>query len=308
MNVTLTAENQQKTPFINQEALTKNLPLDFKLPLLDEGTLDLTAKDIKELKFDKNDSLQLLAAQIAGRIDAFQFATGIFFDEAQVDYGKEKTAVIPIHGNTHRLKSAFGLDTFYSLLDPPEIERFLSEIKTLPNSEQIGILIDVPFWPHDLFKGIRIFNQNVLPIRIFYEKGDPKLFMPSFSIFHLYNRIVFGDNAVEPYPVVGAITGKQIQEDIVEKHVVGLNLPGTQVLEYADGLHMGRLGFSIHDMYHVLRLGFIPRNHRAAFQRINQVVEDTLQDWEVFSTAKKEGLFYDLSRSRFYLLSNSMVD
>ena len=278
--------------------LTKHIPKDFAFPKLDEALIVTVAQALNQSDFtheifkDKNYPFLLLAAHEKELISTMQFTTGIFISEAMIDYGAERVSLIPLEGNERRFFQGLFLDANTALLDEKQADCFFEKAKKLPSSEQMGIFIDLPEDLDDRYHGILVLNFGAAPVQIFYENGKPKLLVPSFSLLKLFNREAFGDNAVDIYPVLGPITGQYIQNEIDRRHVVGLNIPSSFALDKADGYDMGFLGFSLHDLYHGWRLGYIPKNHRQAFQRINQVITETLQDWEKFTDEKKRGYFF----------------
>ena len=286
--------------------LIRHIPEDFSLPSFSEKQIEAVAQALIQSDFtheifkDKYLSHILFAAHQKGYLSTAQFTTGIFLAEAISDFGYDSVKVLPIDGNEGMLGQSLFLDSYRARLDQAESHDFLSTITSLPNSEKIGILIDLPKKPKELFEGLRLLHSVFAPCQIFYSSHQPVLFVPSFSILKAFLYAAHGENAVEIYPALGKISAKYIQEELDRRHVVNLNLlPSSFALDKADGYKMGHLGFSMHDLYHAFRLSSIPICHRRAFQKIYLVIEETLKNWKGYPTELKKGYYTNFADQDF---------
>ena len=219
---------------------------------------------------------QLLKALGAKRITVDQFATHMTAWAAMSDYGKcavsiEFLSAMPDSFAEKTLRKTFKVGAINSLFTEEKFRAFKLKYSGLPESEKridhISSYNFAPLLP-------RLNHLNALFMLLEYSRMKaPKLHMPSAGMLRLANEVLFGENAVNPIYILDKVTQERIKTDYEQDaHIVGLSFPGIQEFDTADKMHCGRLGFVVHDWYHIYVAGTIPKKHREIHNLLNQTL------------------------------------
>ncbi len=156
----------------------------------------------------------------------------------------------------------------------PRYEECLGKFFRFLNSEQRGllkekmsrsslladrciILVPAPWSPLQyidpmMFRVALATGTNLCPFTgddRFFIEGEKHFVLPAFSL--LRSAFLLGSVPIHLKPVLGEVK----QEDVVADrfafaHVVGLDIRGARLPNVADGHAAGKIGFSVHDIYH----------------------------------------------------------
>ena len=276
-------------PSEEHQRLVEHLPEDFKMPTnLDPKQVELMGRLVRAgdlshpLFLDKQAPFLLLKASEKGLISVSEFTTLMFRHMGQSDFGVDNVGTVSLFHDgvldsqaLEVLREGMNMNSPYSLMTDKKLALFLKEMRSSTATEQNFFLIKLPA-DHKHCPGfLRLLNR--LPdTPQHFIKNNERFYavIPSLTMFQKHLDVVYEGDVVQAIPVLGEITGDKIRSDIDEnRHVVGINFPQTEELHEADGYISLKLGFAIHDLYHVFRLSSIPQSKRDAFVKLRKFVE-----------------------------------
>jgi hypothetical protein len=264
--------DQHPRPVLRSDALNESLekvdPQAF-VKAMDEGALHkyLQALPKKELF-----AQQAAAAFRKGKVSAQAMVSALLLWEFAVDHPDFLDRIEAVEPSTAKYEKIMKRH-FASPGKTTLPEEFLKGVSELPTSERVIYRVKEMGQSDDLFH-LEDRLTEVTPGFKFFAQGE--LIIPSFGMLQTYMQSCFGADAVMPLPVLGGSSTQDIYErDFLGQHDFGMGFPGVPFPAYPDGLAGGIAGFgySMHDVYHMIKASMIPVRDRQRLQGCEELVK-----------------------------------
>ncbi len=161
--------------------------------------------------------------------------------------GRKAYSIFNADGTVNEEAKKLMLKTFVceeSFMNDEQMEQFYKEMRKLPKLQHT-------FWIVDNWK-VGANDTLYRVMNAFSRVDDARMMVSSLGIFTAFLKVKFGDDAVEPVPVIGLSPWEEIRQHHLEnKRVLALHFPGVELLDEADGQYAPWYFFQKHDRYHL---------------------------------------------------------